>query len=139
MSVRGRQAGAESMAAARDHSPQGVRGGQRACSRLPQRSTSSLYLPYISPISPLHLPYISPTSPLYLPYIWSALVQTWAEVGPLPYAWHVWRTVSVMKVVPRMIANPNPIPIPNPTPIPNPVPIPIPIPIPIPNRTPIPT
>ena len=62
----------------------------------------------------------------------SALVQTWAEVGPLPYAWHVWRTVSVMKVVPRMIANPNPTPIPNPVPIPSPTPIPIPIPIPIP-------
>ena len=29
----------------------------------------SLYLPYISPISPLHLPYISPRSPLHLPYI----------------------------------------------------------------------
>jgi hypothetical protein len=33
----------------------------------------------------------------------TAFVQTWAEVGPLPYAWHVWRTASVMKVVPRMI------------------------------------
>ena len=64
---------------------------------------SRLYLPYISPTSPLYLLYISPTSPPSLPYLSSALVQTWAEVGPLPYAWHVWRTASVMKVVPRMI------------------------------------
>ena len=49
-------------------------------------------------VSRLYLPYISPTSPLYLPNISIALVQTWAEVGPLPYAWHVWRTVSLMEV-----------------------------------------
>ena len=30
-------------------------------------------------------------------------MQTWAEVGPLPYAWHVWRTAKVMTVVARMI------------------------------------
>ena len=33
----------------------------------------------------------------------TAFVQTWAEVGPLPYAWHAWRTASIMKVVPRMM------------------------------------
>ena len=33
----------------------------------------------------------------------TAFVQTWAEVGPLPYAWHVWCTAKVMTVVARMI------------------------------------
>ena len=33
----------------------------------------------------------------------TAFLQTWAEMGPLPYSWHVWRTARIMKVVPQMI------------------------------------
>ena len=33
----------------------------------------------------------------------SALLQLYAEIGPLPYRWHAWRTLSYLRFAPRMI------------------------------------